>query len=49
MWLAKLEVAIVLQELAKRLRSIDQIADHSYLRSNFIHGIKRLPVRVNAI
>jgi hypothetical protein len=49
MWLAKLEVTIVLQELAKRMRSIDQIADHSYLRSNFIHGIKRLPVRVNAI
>jgi cytochrome P450 len=46
MWLAKLEVAIVMQELAKRLDTIEQIADHSYLRSNFIHGIKRLPVRV---
>lgn len=49
MWLAKLEVAIVLQELAKRLRSIEQVADHSYLRSNFIHGIKKLPIRVDAI
>jgi cytochrome P450 len=46
MWLAKLEVAIVMQELAKRLDHIEQTADHSYLRSNFIHGIKHLPVRV---
>jgi len=46
MWLAKLEVAIVMQELARRLDSIEQVADHSYLRSNFIHGIKHLPVRV---
>ncbi|MEJ2409028.1 MAG: cytochrome P450 [Novosphingobium sp.] len=48
MWLAKLEVAIVMQELAKRLASIEQTAEHSYLRSNFIHGIKHLPVRVTA-
>ncbi|HZU65279.1 MAG TPA: cytochrome P450 [Novosphingobium sp.] len=48
MWLAKLEVAIVLQELAKRIEHIEQAAEHSYLRSNFIHGIKHLPVRVRA-
>lgn len=48
MWLAKLEVAVVLQELAHRLRSIEQVAEHSYLRSNFIHGIKKLPVRLTA-
>lgn len=48
MWLAKLEVTIVLQELARRLKSIEQVADHTYLRSNFIHGIKKLPVRVAA-
>ena len=48
MWLAKLEVAIVMQELAKRLTSIEQISDHAFLRSNFIHGIKHLPVRVTA-
>lgn len=46
MWLAKLEVRIVMQELARRVRSIGQTAPHSYLRSNFIHGIKHLPVRV---
>jgi len=48
MWLAKLEVAIVMQELAKRLTAIEQVADHAFLRSNFIHGIKHLPVRVSA-
>ncbi|MBX9662059.1 cytochrome P450 [Novosphingobium sp.] len=48
MWLAKLEVAIVMQELAKRLTGIEQVSDHAFLRSNFIHGIKHLPVRVTA-
>jgi cytochrome P450 len=48
MWLAKLEVAIVLQEMTRRLRTIEQVADHSYLRSNFIHGIKKLPIRLAA-
>ena len=48
MWLAKLEVAIVMQELAKRLTAIEQVRDHAFLRSNFIHGIKHLPVRVKA-
>jgi len=48
MWLARLEVTIVLQELAKRLKSIEQTAEHSFLRSNFIHGIKYLPVRIAA-
>ena len=47
MWLARLEVNLVLQELARSLASIEQTAPHSYLRSNFIHGIKRLPVRVH--
>jgi len=48
MWLAKLEVKIVLQELARRLTRIEQTGNHAYLRSNFIHGIKKLPVRVQA-
>jgi cytochrome P450 len=46
MWLAKLEVKIVMQEIAKRIRRIEQTGEHSYLRSNFIHGIKFLPVKV---
>lgn len=46
MWLAKLEVRLVLQEMARRVSSIEQVAPHRFLRSNFIHGIKHLPVRV---
>lgn len=46
MWLAKLEVKIVMQELARRVHSMEQTSEHSYLRSNFIHGIKHLPVKV---
>lgn len=48
MFLAKLEVRIVLEELAAYAQRIEQIAAHDYLRSNFIHGIKRLPVRIAA-
>ncbi len=48
MWLARLELRIVLQEMARRVKSIEQTARHDYLRSNFIHGIKRLPVRMVA-
>jgi cytochrome P450 len=45
-WLAKLEVRVVFQEIAKRLRSIEQAGQHAYVRSNFVGGIKRLPVRI---
>lgn len=45
-WLARLEVRVVFQELAKRLRSIEQTAPHAYVRSNFVGGIKRLPIRI---
>lgn len=48
MWLAKLEVRIVLEEMARRVKSIEQVGEHSYLRSNFIHGIKKLPIKVVA-
>jgi len=46
MWLARLEVRILLQELVKRIGSIEQAGPHEFLRSNFIGGIKRLPVRI---
>ena len=46
MWLARLEVRILLQELAKRIQGIEQAGNHEFLRSNFIGGIKRLPVRI---
>jgi cytochrome P450 len=46
MWLARLEVRVLFQEFAKRVKSIEQTAPHAFLRSNFVGGIKRLPVRV---
>jgi cytochrome P450 len=46
MWLARLEVKLLLQELVKRVKRIEQTGAHEFLRSNFIGGIKRLPVRI---
>ena len=46
MWLARLELRVVLQELVGRIRSIRQTGPEAYLRSNFINGIKSLPVAV---
>lgn len=48
MFLAKLELKVVLEEMAARVESIEQTAPQSYLRSNFMLGIKRLPVRMTA-
>jgi len=28
------------------VKSIEQVGEHEFLRSNFIGGIKRLPVRI---
>ncbi|WP_119302840.1 cytochrome P450 [Dongia deserti] len=47
MWLARLEVRILLQELVKRIARVEQTGPHEFLRSNFIGGIKRLPVRIH--
>lgn len=46
MWLARLEVRILLQEFVKRVKVLEQAGPHEFLRSNFIGGIKRLPVKV---
>jgi cytochrome P450 len=45
-WLARMEIRVTFQELVKRIAEIEQIAPEQYLRSNFISGIKHLPVRV---
>ncbi|MFZ0626075.1 MAG: cytochrome P450 [Acidimicrobiia bacterium] len=47
--LARLEVAVVLEELAKRISSIALLGEAVRLRSNHINGIKHLPVRLNPI
>ena len=46
MWLARLEVRVLFQELCKRLKKIEPNGEHKFLRSNFVGGIKELPVRV---
>jgi len=46
MWLARLELRVVLQEFVRRISSIEQSAPETFLRSNFIGGIKSLPVAV---
>ena len=48
MFLAKLEVRVVLEELARSVKSMEQTGPHEYLRSNFILGIKHLPVRMQS-
>jgi cytochrome P450 len=44
--LARLEVRVVFEELLRRVESIEIVGDPDRLRSNFINGIKHLPVRV---
>lgn len=46
MWLARLEVRVLFQELAKRIKSIEPAGEPKFLRSNFVGGYKELPVRV---
>jgi cytochrome P450 len=45
-WLARMEVRVTFEELLPRLASIERTGPVEHLRSNFIHGIKHLPVRV---
>jgi len=44
--LARLEIRIMFETLLPRLASIEQAGDIIRVRSNFVNGIKRFPVRV---
>jgi cytochrome P450 len=44
--LAKLETKVLFQELLPRLRSIELMGPVERMRSNFVNGIKHMPVRV---
>ena len=46
MHLARLEVKLLFQELVKRIKAIEPAGEQKFLRSNFVGGIKELPVRV---
>ncbi|HCQ65966.1 MAG TPA: cytochrome P450 [Rhodobacteraceae bacterium] len=46
MHLARLEVRILFEELAKRIKRVEAAGPHRFLRSNFVGGIKELPVTI---
>lgn len=46
--LARLEIRILFETLLPRLASIEQIGPMDRVRSNFVNGVKRFPVRVTA-
>ncbi|QFT59575.1 Putative cytochrome P450 124 [Sulfitobacter sp. THAF37] len=46
MHLARLEVRVLFEELVRRIRHIEPAGPEAFVRSNFVGGIKRLPVRV---
>ena len=45
-WLARLEVRVTLEELFRRVRAVELTGPPCRLRSNFIHGLVHLPVRL---
>ncbi|WP_299295084.1 cytochrome P450 [uncultured Tateyamaria sp.] len=45
MWLAKLELRCILQELAGRITRLDAVSEPTWTRSNFICGVKSLTLR----
>lgn len=46
MFLARLEVRVLFEELTARIKTIEPAGDEAFVRSNFVNGIKRLPVSV---
>jgi hypothetical protein len=40
-----MEIHVLLEEMARRIPKIELVGDASALRSNFIAGIKHMPVR----
>jgi cytochrome P450 len=46
--LARLETKVLFQELLPRLRSVELVGPVERIRSNFVNGIKRMPVRIKA-
>ena len=43
---ARIELRIMFEDLLTRDVTLERTGDIDYLRSNFVHGIKRMPVRV---
>lgn len=47
-FLAKLEIRVVLEELLQRVREVELTGPYLRVRSHFINGIKKMPVRLTA-
>ena len=45
--LARMEMNIMFEELVRRVEMVEQIGEIKRLRSNFVNGIKHLPVRLS--
>jgi cytochrome P450 len=45
-YLARLEMRVMLEELLSRLKSLEVVGPAPRVRSNFINGVKKLPVRM---
>jgi cytochrome P450 len=46
--LARMEISLMFAELVPRLASIELNGDVTRVRSNFVNGIKKFPVKVTA-
>ena len=47
MWLARLEIRLLFEEFSKRVKRVEQTGPEQFLRSNFVCGLKSLPVCVS--
>jgi cytochrome P450 len=44
--LARIELRVMFEDLISRVSSMERTSEVDFLRSNFVHGIKRMPVKV---
>jgi cytochrome P450 len=45
--LARREIAVMFDEIRRRMPNLQITGEPAYLQSNFINGIKRMPCRIN--
>ena len=45
--LARIELRVMFEDLVNRVDKVERIGEVDFLRSNFVHGIKRMPVKVS--
>jgi cytochrome P450 len=45
--LARIELRVMFEDLVSRVDKVERVGDVDFLRSNFVHGIKRMPVKVS--